>query len=219
MQNAVALLDVSEELKQEIESHLCKLLKLTTDRSIPWQPLWNSEKIQAAKYYESELICVKGETKLPYTISEIFQLLSRADCRRDMDSLIDQNQRLKWFSPHTGVERLIYKPVWPTDPRDFCNITHWRLLDDGTFILFAFSSRMEELCPEQPKFIRGNLLLGGYTMKHAPGGTDLSLVVQVISFLLPSFSFSSTSSVISLDGFQNLSQSMSRNHNHELLCL
>jgi hypothetical protein len=192
MQQQAALSEVSQDLKPEIESHLSKLLKLTKDRNVPWQPLWNQENIQASKYYESNLICVKGETNLPYTIAEIFQLLSRADCRRDMDSLIDQNQRLKWFSPHTGVERLVYKPVWPTDPRDFCNITHWRLLDDGTFILLAFSSPMPDLCPEQPKFVRGNLLLGGYAMKHASGGTELSLVVQVTKpplHLLPSSSY------------------------------
>jgi hypothetical protein len=174
--------DLPEEIKNEIEAHVTKLLNLTvTKTNIPWVFLWYKENILASKYFDSaeNLICVRGETMLPYTIHEIFQLLSRGDCRRDLDTLIDQTQRLKWFSSQTGVERLVYKPVWPTDPRDFSNITHWRLLDDGTLLLVAFSLPMDDLCPVQPKFVRGNLHIGGYAMRHVPGGTKLYLVVQV----------------------------------------
>ena len=178
--------DLPEDLKLEIESHVMKLLSLTVTKThaIPWELLWNKENILASKFYDlsENLICVRGETTLPYTIQEIFQLLTRGDCRRDLDTLIDQTQRLKWFSCQTGVERLVYKPVWPTDPRDFCNITHWRLLDDGTLLLVAFSLPMDDLCPPQLKFVRGNLRLGGYALRHVPGGTKLYLVVQVFLF-------------------------------------
>jgi hypothetical protein len=176
--------DLPEEIKKEIESHVTKLLNFTIrNPNIPWVLLWNKENILASKFYDTteNLICVRGETMLPYTIQEIFQLLTRSDCRRDLDTLIDQTQRLKWFSSQTGVERLVYKPVWPTDPRDFSNITHWRLLDDGTLILVAFSLPIDDLCPLQPKFVRGNLRLGGYVLRHVPGGTKLNLVVQVFS--------------------------------------
>lgn len=179
-QNEVSTLsELNKILKDKIELNILKLLKLTIYSKINWNYLWEKNDIIATKCFESNLICVRGETILPYTIIEIFNLLSRADCRKDMDSLIDQNQRLKWFSPHTGVERLVYKPVWPTDPRDFSNITHWRLLEDGTLILLAFSHPFEDLCPEQGNYVRGNLLLGGYVMKHVRGGTKVYLVVQV----------------------------------------
>lgn len=173
--------DLPKEIEHEIEMHVLKLMNLTfNNNTTQWVSLWNKQDIFASKYYENGLTYVRGETLLPYTINEIFQLLSRSDCRRDMDTLIAQTQRLKWYSPHTGVERLVYKPVWPTDPRDFSNITHWRLLEDGTLVLLAFSYPLKDICPEQPPFVRGRLHLGGYALKHVPGGTKLYLVVQVV---------------------------------------
>ncbi len=72
--------------------------------------------------------CVKGVTVMPYTIEEIYSLTSSPERRVELDSNIASYRRVKWFSRNTGVEYLQFKTVWPTAARDFCNLTHWRVL-------------------------------------------------------------------------------------------
>jgi hypothetical protein len=173
-------MELVPEIEQQIERNLEKILRLTfSSTPSDWSSLWEREEVIASKRTESGLPCVRGETLLPYSIPEIFNLISRADCRRDLDTLIDTNQKLHWFSPQTGVERLTYKAIWPTDPRDFLNITHWRLVQDETLVMVAFRYPFDNLCPAESPFVRGNLLLGGYAMRHEAGGTRIYLVVQV----------------------------------------
>ena len=123
-------------------------------------------------------ICVRGVTVLPYTIPEIFGAISTAEDRKELDRQLDTYKRLKWFSYHTGVEYLRFKPVWPTAARDFCNLTHWRLLEDGTFLTFGFSVPFLDLCPEESGLVRADLILGGYVMRPEVGGTRIHIIVQ-----------------------------------------
>lgn len=37
--------------------------------------------------------------------------------------------------------------VWPTAVRDFCNISHWRMLPDGRIVFVAFSEKFDDICP------------------------------------------------------------------------
>ena len=73
-------------------------------------------------------ICVKGVCKLPFTLPEIYDIVANGNRRVELDSQLAEYKRLKWFSRHTGIEHLQFKAVWPTTARDFCNLTHWRLL-------------------------------------------------------------------------------------------
>lgn len=43
----------------------------------------------------------------------------------------------------------------------------------------GMSEQFSELCPEQSGFVRAKLLMGGFVFKPVPGGTLMTIVVQV----------------------------------------
>lgn len=52
----------------------------------------------------------------------------------------------------------MFSAVWPTLPRDFCNLSHWRVLDDGRTILLVNCSVTHAGCPPVEGFIRAEIM-------------------------------------------------------------
>jgi hypothetical protein len=184
------LKNVPPQFANKLEIAVGTLLQCAADTSADWVAMFEKQGVKASRKAGTGAICVRGETILPYTIPEIYEVVSRR--RKELDSQMEQYTRLKWFSRHTGVEYMKFKPVWPTAARDFCNLTHWRLLDNGWFITMGFSEKFDSLCPEDPNsgLVRAELILGGYVMKPVVGGTQITVVVQVrFSFQLLSVKF------------------------------
>ncbi len=110
----------------------------SSDAPSVWTPLFAKKGVRAFTRAQdaaaasassgSESNCVKGVSVMPYRVAEIYSLVADPARRVELDSNLTAYQRLRWFSRHTGVEHLQFKAVWPTTARDFCNLTHWRLL-------------------------------------------------------------------------------------------
>jgi hypothetical protein len=174
------LSNLTPQLMAKINQSAETLMELAFGSPDDWSLLFEKRGVIGSRKVGSGIICVRGETVLPFTIPEIYGFVSRPERRKQLDSMLEIYSRVKWWSHHTGVEYLQSKGVWPTAPRDFSNITHWRLLPDGTFLTFGYSDRIDE-CPEKEGMVRGNLLLGGYVMQYVPGGggTKVFLIVQL----------------------------------------
>jgi hypothetical protein len=178
IQKKLTLANLSQDMIVKIESSVEKILSLTVISSVDsWTLMFNRSGVIGMKQPDGSFICVRGETVMPYTIPEIYKLISLSDKRKELDPQLDTYTRLREFSPHTGTEHLLFKAIWPTAPRDFSNVTHWRLLKNGTFVTLGYGERLAD-CPEQDGVVRGNLLIGGYVMQHVQGGTRVFLVVQ-----------------------------------------
>jgi hypothetical protein len=50
---------------------------------------------------------------------------------------LDYGDQILEFDAHTTLDHLVFKQVWPTSARDFVNLTHWRVEEDGTVIIAA----------------------------------------------------------------------------------
>lgn len=124
------------------------------------------------------VVSIRGDVFFPFSIPEIFKALLDRQLRAQIQPDIDAYPPIKWLSHHTGVEYMRYKPIWPTKPRDYCNLLHWRLLDNGILLFFAISEPSAHY-PVDANLIRGHLHVGGYVMESVPGGTQISLTVQV----------------------------------------
>ena len=61
-----------------------------------------------------------------------------------------------------------------------CNISHWRLLADGSLVIVAFSEKFDDLCPLEDGVVRAECILAGYVMKQVDGGTQVHYLVQVL---------------------------------------
>lgn len=83
----------------------------------------------------SDLIGARGDTILPFSTSDVFQLLVHGGTgvRRDIDSQLDKTFLLAELSHQHRVERNLYKAVFPTSPRDFVIFTGWEATPDGGF--------------------------------------------------------------------------------------
>jgi hypothetical protein len=154
-----------------------KLILFTTDYYY-WIPTFQVDGVMGWKKSGPGMLTVRGRSVFPFTIPEIFAVLSRPSKRSQFDHQITKF-KIKPLSTYSAIEYLRYKAVWPTAPRDFCNLMHWRVLPDGTFLYFAFSEKFGEF-PEVKGAVRANLVVGGYVMRHAPGGTDVHFAMQVI---------------------------------------
>jgi hypothetical protein len=153
-----------------------KIVKYSED-SKDWVSLFEKKGVVAYRREGEGPICVKGEMMFPYTIPEIFAYLCVKQHRKDLDGQVDIYD-VNWLSHHSGVEYVKTKGFWPTAPRDFCSICHWRLLKDGRFIMLN-EAENSNLYPESDGAVRGHVLMGGYVMRHVPGGTLVKIIVQV----------------------------------------
>ena len=152
-------------------------------------------------------IIIRGQIFLNYNIIEILDILSDIKYRKELEPSIDIYPPIHWLSTHTGIEYVKYKGIWPAKPRDICNLLHWRLLKNGLF-LYYISPISSPLYPEQLGTVRSNLTLGGFVMRHVPGGTMVFLIVEVKNsriyslllflFSLDNFQLSSLDSLFSL---------------------
>lgn len=147
-----------------------------------WISLYCKDNIEVLRKFGNGIMCIKGQTFLPYSIKEIFEVLTDIRYRKIIEPTVETCCPIKPLSNHTGIEYLKYKAIWPTTQRDFCNIVHWKLLQNGVFLYYAFSEPSQHF-PEREGVVRGNLHLGGYVMKQVNGGTMISIVVQVNLFI------------------------------------
>jgi hypothetical protein len=168
---------LNDRLILKIES-IQKNLLLSTSDYYNWAPLYLKDGVEASRRVGNGPMCVRGQTLLPYSIKQIFEVLSDIRYRRIIEPTVETCCPIKPLSNHTGIEYLKFKGIWPTTPRDFCNLLHWRLLKNGVFLYFAFDEPSTHF-PERTGVVRGHLHLGGYVMKQVCGGTMVSLVVQV----------------------------------------
>ena len=72
---------------------------------------------------------------------------------KSTDAIVIEN-----LGQQTRVEHCVFSAVWPTLPRDFCNLSHWRVLDDGRTILIVNCSVSHPACPPVEGFIRAEIV-------------------------------------------------------------
>ena len=131
-----------QNIPEAFSSNLNKAAKLilnSVSSNMEWEHMSEQDGVRTSRIVEpGGPIFVRGETFLPYSITEIFKVTSNEHNRKKLDNQLGSYTRLKWFARNTGLEHLKFKAVWPTQARDFCNITHWRLLQDGTLITLGY---------------------------------------------------------------------------------
>lgn len=65
---------------------------------------------------------------------------------------------------NTVIQRLMFKEVWPTAPRDFVVCASWRQNDDGSVAIVSRSAP-DTLCPQEKGYVRGFLQVSGYLLE------------------------------------------------------
>ena len=171
------------EVSLEVEAKLRFFLESMTSNSPDWKLFSEKDGLVAKRRTLStsqSTVCVRAEIQLPFFILEVWRLLTDIHRQCQLDPQRQSHERVKEFSPHTWVDYIRFKGVWPTSPRDFVNLVHWRRLADGSVVIYAFSSpEMETLCPPSAGVVRGEMAVAGYWLRGNTQGTRVHYLVQV----------------------------------------
>lgn len=132
------LVGVPPELKEKLEKAVSALLAAVQPGAPNWEPLFEKQGVTALKR-AGDVICVRGDGRMPFSIPDILSLLTNNDRMKEYNSQLNSCRMLKCFNNQTGVHHLRFKQVWPTAARDMVTLYHWRLLPDGRLVMLSFS--------------------------------------------------------------------------------
>ena len=144
-----------------------------------WTPLFEKADVKAHWKPNNAGLCVKSEFTTVFSMLDVFTLLIKDTRRKEIDYTLTFCKNVKKFSNNCSVEHNRFKQVWPLAVRDLCNVTHWRVLKDGSAVLVSFSEKYEDLCPLEEGVVRAELILEGYVLSTTSSGTRVQYVSQV----------------------------------------
>lgn len=180
IQNENATLrNIPLRFRVRVEETVKVLMKESSPDAAGWVSVFDKSGVKGCRKPGGACMFMRGELFMPYSVGEIYEVVSLNSNRKLIDAQVDRYTRDNWFAHNTAVEHILYKPVWPTAARDFVNITHWRLFNDGSLITLGYGEEVHELFPPLDGVVRGNLIAGGYVFRPTEGGTQVFILVQV----------------------------------------
>ncbi|GMI09625.1 hypothetical protein TrVE_jg9693 [Triparma verrucosa] len=147
--------------------------------SSPWSFLFSKKGVLASTL-PGQNLTVRGDAIMPLPPLQVFQTVINVFCKEKYDNQMDTGSRLTTYNPHTFVDYLKFKPVWPTSSRDFVNIVSWKVCE-GVITIVAVEFNDDKLCPKIRGNVRGSCLIGGWTIKkHIGEGGEVESKVQIV---------------------------------------
>jgi hypothetical protein len=144
---------------------------------------FHSEKngVKAFTKVDGSLTAAKGTGYLPYHPRAIWELAIDSSKRKSVDPQLAAGKLLTRLDAQTTIDHLEYSPIFIVAGRDFCNLTHWRVMPDGSIVVIAQSIEELDLCPsKEPKVVRAQLhfALTKITPNADYTGADVTLIVK-----------------------------------------
>ncbi|KAF1328737.1 Dihydrolipoyllysine-residue acetyltransferase component of pyruvate dehydrogenase complex, partial [Globisporangium splendens] len=170
--DAIRVDDVTppQQHKERLEALMGEFVHQARDDAAGWKLQIEHRDVKAYVRTASKLGAFKGVGVINAHPYKVLQLILDISKRHMLDPQLLTKQRVHVYDQHTFVDHLVYKAVFPAAPRDFLNITHWRVLSDGSMLVIAASILDDDregmaLCPKQePKIVRANAILGGFLL-------------------------------------------------------
>jgi START domain len=106
---------------------------------------------------------IRTRTRLAASPSTVLDLLLDDSRIGEYDDLFDKIRVVEAVDEQAAFKRTVYKPVWPTAPRDFSLLCSWGRLEDGSAYLVNRSVAHPD-CPEVKGFVRGIVMMCGFLM-------------------------------------------------------
>jgi hypothetical protein len=169
---------IPEDLLPKIEQKAQYFLDMLSPEATGWEPLFEKNGLVAKKKPSGNLICVKGELQVAFNLLDVWALVTDGSRQCELDPQRNLHERIKDYSNHTFVDYIRFKGVWPTSPRDFVSMAHWRMLNDGSVILFTFAEKYDDLRPVFDGLVRGEITVGGYWLQPNAQGTKISYLIH-----------------------------------------
>jgi len=107
----------------------------------------------------------------------VFEVMRHRVYRTMTDSMMKSIIQVEEVDFQTAVVHLTYKGVWPVSSRDFVLATNWKIAKDGTIWMTTCSVKHKQV-PGVKKVIRGDMMIGGYTLRPRKSA-DGSITTEV----------------------------------------
>ncbi|KAL4146413.1 hypothetical protein PRNP1_012277 [Phytophthora ramorum] len=169
-QSATELVDVSgaaipDDHRDRMEGLLAEFVTQARDDADGWKFQTEQRDVKAYVRRASRVGTFKGVGFIAQHPHKVMQLILELSRRHTFDPQLLATQRVHVFDDHTWVDHLTYKAVFPAAARDFVNLTHWRVLRDGSMVVVATYAQDESFVKNQePQLVRGKIIMAGFLL-------------------------------------------------------
>ena len=142
--------------------------------------MWEKEGITGCQRAgdDSGCVCVRGQGVITFKMLDIFAMAQR---RVELEDNMSHFDVLDKVTSDTFFDRVRLKAIFPVTARESVNVTHFRLLPDGTLMCISFSHPDEySMLPEQKGYVRANTNIVGYVLRPIAGGTHCTYILEVV---------------------------------------
>jgi len=174
---------LTEDLKAKLSEALAMFTEFQSSAPETWESCFTETKgvKGSRKFVEGQdLAVIRCETVIPCHIVDVLAFVSDTENIKKSDEMLESSEVLSKLSDHSYIALDKVKGVWPVSPRDFLDMYHWRVLDDGSVIIFHFSVVDDALKPADTTeaVVRGNMLCMGYLLRTSEDGqgTDVRMI-------------------------------------------
>ena len=154
---------------------------LATDND-GWTPIGTNRDVFIMKKPpqkgEASVNCVKGTAIVRAPPDFVYRVLKTRGNAGKFDDMLKEARVIDEVSDATRLVHLLYKAVWPTSARDFTVITTAGRYDGSTLVEAAMSV-VDERVPEERGYVRGNVVCGGYVIRALSDHPEMCEVTYV----------------------------------------
>lgn len=153
--------------RARLEALMADFLLQARDDAPGWKLQADKLGVRAYVRSASRLGSFKGVGVIEHSPFAVLELLLAISRRHAFDPQLLAQQRVLVLDQHSFVDHLVYKAVFPTAPREFVNITHWRVLPTGAILLIAAATTdHDDLCPRrEPTVVRAEAVMAGFLLE------------------------------------------------------
>ncbi|KAG7385587.1 hypothetical protein PHYPSEUDO_001239 [Phytophthora pseudosyringae] len=173
---------IPDEYRDRLDGLLAEFVTQARDDADGWKFQSEQRGVKAYVRRASRVGAFKGVGFIAHHPHKVLRLVLELSRRHTFDPQLLATQRVHVFDDHTWVDHLTYKAVFPAAPRDFVNLTHWRVLKDGSMIVVATYAQDDSFVKNQePQVVRGKIIMAGFlfTPNEDYTGVDATYITKV----------------------------------------
>ncbi|EGZ29433.1 hypothetical protein PHYSODRAFT_309794 [Phytophthora sojae] len=156
---------IPDEFADKIDGLLAEFVAQAREGAEGWKFQTEQRDVKAYVRRASRIGAFKGVGFIAHHPHKVLQLVLELSKRYTFDPQLLATQRVHVFNDHTWVDHLTYKAVFPAAARDFVNLTHWRVLRDGSMVVVATYAEDESFVKSQePQIVRGKIIMAGFLL-------------------------------------------------------
>ncbi|GMF60563.1 unnamed protein product [Phytophthora fragariaefolia] len=155
---------VPDEFRSKVDGLLAEFVAQAREAD-GWKFHTEQRDVKAYVRRASRIGAFKGVGFIAHHPHRVLQLVLELSRRYTFDPQLLAMQRVHVFNDHTWVDHLTYKAVFPAAARDFVNLTHWRVLRDGSMVVVATYAEDDSFVKNQePQIVRGKIIMAGFLL-------------------------------------------------------